>query len=938
MTDTSTKGDDANGASARESLLKRRLRQRSRGPESDDIEPVTPPVPGGPVELSPYQRPLWVDYRMYPERRTAWIIRGYRLDGAIDTGRLADALLRLGQRHWYLSCAIDMDGMVRPRDVPIPLEVIKTANDPWKEAQQYCQERFEPFRLEQGELFRVHVFQGAVQSVVVFAIHHILADHQSVDVLTSELNVLFDGDDATLAPPPNLIHAYEQQRSALEARRSALQAFWRDRLDDLPAAAPLPLARVRSDGVKHAGGLIRADADPKLAELCGKAAANAGVSMYQWFLAAWVVLLGRYYERDDIHLGTMFSTRTGVQQRDALGCFQNVLILRPGLETTATFKDVLAETRAVVGSAIAHGSMPLDELARLASGRAGSGQLFSTLFTLVNTAPQPRMLSRKVLQVEELDYAGTAFDLTFFVINDGDDLSFAIEFDTAVYSSKVLAGLFEHYQSLLERLAADIDTEWRQCCLIGAPELENLVARWREISETPQPTGRLHDAFFAHASADPDKLALQGDSDSTQLSYGELAARADAIAGFIDSVADSNDSTVAVVGGWQPDTVAALIGALRSGRTYLPVDADYPAERIEHILNDAGRPLVLLQQGAQQPDGFDERCYQIQHAIDAGLSPSKSSNDNPVAYLIYTSGSSGAPKGVRVSHGAALYSAGERSRVYAEWPPQTFLLLSSFAFDSAVAGFWWSLSTGATLRLVDRQTARAADAVAELINRERITHTLCLPGQWSDVCRISQQPFDSMDLVIVAGEACTGSTIRHHFERAPGAALYNEYGPTEMTVWSTFHLLEQDTSEPVPIGQPLALTQAIVADAYGNPVPCGLSGELVLAGHGIADGYVGEAAGGFIPHPLDSEGRAYRTGDRARVGSDGQLYYLGRIDEQVKFRGYRMGIEAIEQSLSPNGAEVAVVPWDGTSLEDLLASLPDDQAHALVDKYLREDT
>ncbi|MDJ0812614.1 MAG: amino acid adenylation domain-containing protein, partial [Woeseiaceae bacterium] len=817
----------------------------------------------------------------------------------------------------------------------IPLELVVCDGDPWEEARRYCRGPFKPFRLEEGELLRVHVFQGKGQAAVVVAIHHILADHQAVDVLTAELSTLYDGEASELQPPPNLVSTYEQQRTSLDARRPALEQFWRSCLDDLPVAGPLPLAGTHSVAGDGKGALIRAPARAGLAEQCRDAAAREGVSLYQWFLAAWTVLLGRYYDRDDIHLATMFSTRVGAQQQAALGCFQNVLIVRPDLEAAATFRDVLEETRSVVGNAIAHGGLPLDEVARLAPARAGGGQLFSTLFTLVSTAPQPSLLSREVLEVEELDYAGTAFDLTFFVITSDEGLTFAVEFNTGVYDGAELAAIFDHYQALLASLAADVDTDWRRCSLIGDKGLEELRADWQRITTAPASTGQLHDAFYRHAESEPDATALRWDTDGDQreISYGELAARADAIAGYIDSVTGDDDTTVAVIGSWRPEMIAAMIGALRSGRSYLPVDVNYPPSRIEHILADAGRPLVLLQDGLQAPDGCVDRCHSLSDALSSGLTPATNAAGD-IAYVVYTSGSSGKPKGVRVSHGAAVYSTAERSEVYSNWPPETFLLLSSFAFDSAVAGLWWTLSTGGCLRLVDRQTARAADAVAELIHRDGITHTLCLPGQWSDICRISEQPLDSMKLVIVAGEACTATTIRNHYGRAASAALFNEYGPTEMAVWSTVHPLEQGAGEPVPIGRPLSLTQALVADTYGNPVPRGLSGELVLAGHGIAEGYVGMANGGFVSHPLDEDGRAYRTGDRVRVGSDGLLYYLGRIDEQVKHRGYRIGIESIEQSLSASGPEVAVIPWDGRSLEDLLAALPEDQAHALVDKYL----
>jgi non-ribosomal peptide synthetase component F len=189
-----------------------------------------------------------------------------------------------------------------------------------------------------------------------------------------------------------------------------------------------------------------------------------------------------------------------------------------------------------------------------------------------------------------------------------------------------------------------------------------------------------------------------------------------------------------------------------------------------------------------------------------------------------------------------------------------------------------------------------------------------------------------MQLVIVAGESCTAKTIEQHFGRARGAALYNEYGPTEMSVWSTVQRLAAGMQDPISIGRPLALTQALVIDAHGNLVPDGLAGELLLAGQNIAAGYNGDRQGGFVEHPLDSSERAYRTGDRVRVGADGRLYYLGRLDEQVKFRGYRIGIESIETALGVGGAAVAAIPWDGRTLEDLLAELPEHEALALIDE------
>jgi len=933
-------GSDSGAAksASRDALLKQRLRQYShkRQPDGTAVDAVRPPSTS--IELSPNQHPFWVDYRMNPDHRTAWIIRGYLLDGVVDTDRLADTLARLKARHWNLCCLINSDGMVQRRDAAIPLEIVETDNEPWIAAQRYVRTRFEPFQLEQGKLFRAYVFQGKEQSAVVLAIHHVLADHDGMDVLSRDLDRLYAGDDTGLPPVSDFVAAFQQQRSEIEARLPELQKFWRDRLEELPAVTPLPLARTNPEPARRNGALVRHDVDPELASRCRNAALTAGVSPSQWFLAAWVVLLARYYNRDDIHLGTLLSMRDSTQ-KNAVAHFQNVFIFRTQLEKAETFSAVLASVRSTLGKAIANGGLPVDEVARLIPGRTAGAPLFSTAFTLVTAEQTQEFLGHKALQMEELDYGGTAFDLTFFVIVSGNQLSFAIEFDTAIYDRESVSGVFDHYESLLTQVAADVGTDWRRCSLLSIDTLEKRRAEWQQISATPPPEGRLEDAFYEHARLTPDAIALRWDGDDgvEQLRYAELAARADAIASFIDSVADANDTIVAIIGSWQPHTVAALIGTLRSGRAYLPVAMDYPADRIEHILSDAGRPLVLKQRGVQTPPGYADRSYNLEEAINSETAANTPAPANDIAYVIYTSGSSGMPKGVRVGHSAALYSAAERQKVYADWPPETFLLLSSFAFDSAVAGLWWSLSSGACLRLIDRDAVRAADTIADIIARENISHTLCLPSQWSDICRISHQRLDSMRLVIVAGEACRSTSVDHHFERSSGAALFNEYGPTEMTVWSTYCRLGPDAADPIPIGRPLAMTQALIVDESCNPVPHGLSGELVLSGHGIAEGYVGHTQGGFISHPLDQNGRAYRTGDVARVGSDGLIRFLGRTDQQVKFRGYRIGVEAIEQTLSNQGTEVALIPWDGMSLEDLLAELPEHDALALVDKYLRYD-
>ncbi len=936
------------GSDARAALLQARLRGgKTTTAQTQEFE-ASNVAPSGPVALSPYQQPLWLDYQLFPQRRSAWVVRGYLVAGSLDHQRLRQALDQLRARHWSLTAAISSAGQMQARERPIPLRVWTCAGDPWSEMAKFCREKMPGFRLEDGELMRVYVAAGADSFALVLAMHHILVDPESIELLESELDRLYQLPAAPLDTVVSVSAVYASQVQRLEQRKPELVKFWGQQLADLPPATSLPWARPgrKQDSTGQAGGLVRQPLPAELGRRIWQSASDSGSTPYQWLLAAWCILLAHYWQRTDIHLGTLFSLRTTAAQRRVLGYLQNLVVLRMDLSHCRTFQETLSTVQAEVAQAMLHRDLPMHEVRQIMDGRSTYGALFSSLFTVLDNPRPETFLGSPLRQRQSLDYGGAAFDCAVFFIADRQSPALAIEYNTALYHGEELENVLQHYQQVLLQCLESCERQqaldWRRYRLVSDADYRAVQQQWRNITGDVSETECLHHAFERQLMTRPDHIAVTWTDGikQHQLSYRQLSQRADAVAGFLAKLEPLPEEPVALMARWHPDSIAAILGILRSGCAYLPIDPDYPAARIVHMLQDSGCSRVLSEVELELPATLQAVCYPLSAAISFGVDdepPRAQGSPHGLAYLIYTSGSSGPPKGVMVEHRAAVYSTRQRSRIYGQLPPRKYLLLSSIAFDSAVAGLWWTLSTGGTLCLTTPEMTRAADRLAATIQHQAITHTLCLPSQWRNICRMAQS-LDALQMVIVAGEACDAKVSEQHFKVAPQAALYNEYGPTEMTVWSTWQRVLPQDRDPIAIGEPLPQTQALILDTWGNPVPDGLTGELCLAGAGIARGYVGHTneapESGFIEHPLDSKARAYLTGDRVRRDQQGRLYFEGRVDEQVKCRGYRIGIENLEACLRRAGTTaLAVLPWNGDSLEVLLQRLPESEARAILARY-----
>lgn len=475
-----------------------------------------------------------------------------------------------------------------------------------------------------------------------------------------------------------------------------------------------------------------------------------------------------------------------------------------------------------------------------------------------------------------------------------------------------------HFQNILESIVADPGAYLSEISLFSQSERQQLLLEC-STSETPYPRNScLHGLFEGQAARTPTATALIWDDE--ELSYSALNIKANRLAHYLKARGVGPESKVVVCVNRSSHMMVGILGILKAGGTYVPVDPEYPEERIKYVLNNSGARVLLTQAHLRDnlPDFsnglvcLDQDWPQIaaypETDVDALIDPANT------AYVIYTSGSTGRPNGVEVCHRNAVHSTSARFGYYPA-RVERFLLLSSVAFDSSVAGIFWTLGQGGALVLPLAGAHKDPKAIVKLIAYKKITHLLCLPSFYGLLLG-QESPLEALSTVIVAGEACARDIAVRHYRQHPNANLYNEYGPTEATVWSSAHKISAiglQGNYAVPIGRPIANTRLYLLDAYLNPVPMGSTGELYIGGAGVARGYLNRpelTAERFLPDPFGAAGeRIYKTGDMARRLADCSLEFLGRIDHQVKIRGFRIELEEIETHLleHPEIKEAVVV-------------------------------
>jgi amino acid adenylation domain-containing protein len=755
-----------------------------------------------------------------------------------------------------------------------------------------------PFDLSAGPLLRVRLLRlGAEHNVLLLAMHHIVTDAWSVGVFYQELTDLYSaywaGKPSPLMP---LIIQYPDfavwQRGWLRGDVLDRQlGYWKAQLDGI-VPIDLPCDHPRPANMSFRGGYVPLSVGSSLLAQLRALSALHQCTLFMTMLAAFQVFLFRHTGQEDVVVGTPVANRNHADIEKLIGFFVNSLVMRINLAGNPTFREVLVAVRDIALAAYAHQDIPFEMLVEhLRPERDFTrNPIFQVLFQLQTVGGTKR--DEPTIPGGQLHNA--VFDLNLNLVEFLDVLHGRLEYNATLFDQSTAEQMAARFGVLLDAIVEDPDRRIADLPVLTAAEREQLLTQWNPAPLEIPEMSTIHEWFERQAAITPRALAVV--AAGSTITYAELNERADAMARKLQELGVERGDRVALRLDRSVEMIVAIIGTLKADAAYVPVDPDYPDERVRFMMEDCGARIMLTEGGASPTFNSAPR------------------GTGDTAYIMYTSGSTGTPKGVAVPHGALVYSTWARLQYYKD-PVERYLLLSPFVFDSSVAGIFWTLCSGGCLEIATRAEMADIPELAFSIERRKISHVLTVPSLWARLVDWFEVPALHLKVAIVAGEVCPRALVAYHFERMPEVPLYNEYGPTETTVWSTVYRCQESSVSAPPIGRPIPNARAYIVDHNGQPVPIGVTGELWIGGPGVAAGYWNRpelTAERFSPDPFrGGESKLYRSGDRAKYRPDGNIVFLGRMDTQVKVRGYRVELGEIEAALlaHPAIAECAVFDW-----------------------------
>jgi amino acid adenylation domain-containing protein len=915
------------------------------------IPPLVAGSVAGPPPLSFAQQRLWFLDQLDPGSAAYNIPVGLRLRGRLDVAALSLALREVVRRHEVLRTTFETrEGepvqIIAPNartflpvvDLRGLAEAVRA-----REVSRLAQEEARaPFDLGRGPLLRQSLLAlDCEEHAALVTMHHIVSDGWSTGVLVRELRTLYA---AFLAGRPSPLPELPVQYAdfAVWQRRwltgEVLQAeleHWRGHLGQTPSTPELPVDRPRPAVRTWRGGRRGLLLPAGLAASLQKLARRSGATLFMTLLAAWKALCQRSTGQSEMIVGTPIAGRTHAATEGLIGLFVNTLVLRTGLEGDPGFTELLGRVREVTLEAYAHQGLPFEKLVEelRPERRLSQSALFQVMFALQN-APRERLeLSGVELVPLESDSGVAKFDLTLTLGEEEGRLGGVLVYAAELFDAATAERLLSHYKEILSGIVAEPAARLSELPLLGSAERHQLLVEWNDTRQTlAEPEACVHQLFEAQVKRSPEAVAVACEGET--LSYGEVDLQANRLAYRLRRMGVGPETRVVLWGRRSPAMIVGMLGILKAGGAYVPIDADVPRERLVAILQDLARegaPVIVVAQEAVAERLSDPNVRLVRLEEVLGTEPGRQVASSlsgvgaaNAAYLIYTSGSTGEPKAVEVEHRQLVnYLSGVVAQL-GLGPGSGYALMQPLSVDACKTAVYPPLLTGGTLHIISEERALDGPRLAEYLGRHEMDVLKLAPSHL--IALQSSVPEDGLlprEWLLLGGEASRRDWILGL--RAKGRCrILNQYGPTETTVAVLACRIEPDLadgpSQSAPLGRPQPNTRVYVLDAAQRSVPVGIAGEIAIGGAGVARGYFGRpafTAEKFVPDGFagvaEAGSRLYRTGDLARFLANGDLEFLGRIDHQIKIRGFRVELGEIEASLyrHPEVQEAVVAGWEG---------------------------
>ncbi len=887
-----------------------------------------------PVPASFGQEQLWFIDKFAPGLASYNIACGLRLRGALDRQALGRAVDAFVVRHESLRTRLVTDADGRPLQhidppAPAPLPLVDLAGlRPEQRAAELTRiadsDAATPFDLAAGPLFRRQLVRLAEDEHVLIAVlHHAVFDGWSFGVLMRELPALYEAE--VNGTPPELAelpiqfadYAVWERERLTGATLEEMLAYWRSQLADLPTV-PMPTDRPRPALESHRGAVAQLELDPELIAGARALAAAENTTLHVTLLTVLQMLLARYTGQTDIVVGTPSANRSRPELAPVIGFLVNTLPIRVDCSQDPSFRELLHRVHQTTLAGYAHQDLPFAKLVDALQIERDASRTPVFQITFAHAETDPETIHRAGLAVDAFtgfshpDYA--KFDLALFVGTNSDGCTALLQYATDLFDRDTAERMLGHYRTLLAGAMADPDSTLSQLPMLTDPELYAELVGWN-LTEQPVPRGSLPQLFHEQVARTPDAVAVLFDGATT--SYAELRSEVSGVSGWLAERGVGPGDLVGVAMAPSGRRLAVVLGVLSAGAGYLPLDPSLPLERLSFMATDSAASLIVADPAALELlAALDTPAYCLDADWDRLPSDSRPAEVDPAsaAYVMYTSGSTGWPKGVVIEHRQVVNFISWMIRQWQVGPGDRVLQYASLNFDVSVLDIFTALLSGATAVVADQQTKLSPPRLTELMRRAEVTLT-CLPPAVMSLLDAEQLP--ALRVVIAGGEELT-TALALAWQRS-GLCLANGYGPTETTVISTSDEIDGSVLPP-PIGRPVINCRNYVLDAYLNPVPVGVVGELHIGGAGVGRGYLNRpelTEQRFIADPFsdDPADRLYKSGDLVKRLPDGRIHYLGRADGQIQLRGLRIELGEVEGALLSHPAvdQAVVVLGEGVS-------------------------